>query len=338
MELVREILRSLSTRDLELGLVNGDVEVRPSRGHSVRLPLRVISDRGPHAVENVSSKAFNLFIHAGPRLTVALQQAPISVAAVGTSTGLLQIRMDSLLVDVQRQVNLPRRVRSGPKLQGLSELVAEVLTTRWKGDALPSLKRLSKLSSGALEKGPSVPQVQKVLARLEAEGILNVDRSSGPKFTRYFDLRKGDLLRLWSREHMPSVSASKDVGLYVTARDPDAVLGRLKRASFVGRWAVRGPAAAQLWRPTLAPGPRIELWTDDQAWDEAIAMSAPVEDQVANLTIRRLAGSREPLWFAHHDVEGGIPLISPARAFVETAGAAGPRLDELADALYESIT
>lgn len=336
IERIREILRSLSTQDLKMRFLNGDVELRPRVGHPVRLRLKVIHDRGPDAVKEASPTAFNLFIDAGPRLTALLRQAPANVAAVGTSTGLLQIRMNNLLVDVQRQIDLPRPVRNGPKLQGLSELVAEALATPWNGDELPSLKRLSSLCSGELESGPSVPQIQKVLARLEGEGILSVDRSRGPKFTKYSDLRRGDLLRLWAREYMPSVSRS--VSLYVTARDPDAVLVRLKRANLVGRWAICGPAAAQLWRPTLAPGPPIEVWTDDQAWDSAITLGAQVEDQVANLTIRRLAGASEPLWFAHHSVKGGIPLISPARAFVETARSTGPRLDELADALFESTT
>jgi hypothetical protein len=233
-------------------------------------------------------------------------------------------------------MDLPHPVRRGPKLQGLSELVAEALFTQWKEDELPSLERLSELCSGELESGPSVPQVQKVLARLENDGVLCVDRSRGPRFTRYFDLRRGELLRLWEKEYMSSVSQSDS--LYVTARNSDAVLGRLKRAKLPGRWAVGGPSAAQLWRPTLAPGPLIEVWTDDQAWDEAKNLGTKVEGQVANLTIRRLAGARAPLWFAHHGVKSGVPLVSPARAFVETANRAGPRLDELADALFESIT
>lgn len=230
---------------------------------------------------------------------------------------------------------LPKPIRRGPKIQRLSELVAEALVAFRTGEQLPPLAKLQKICAGALADGPSIAQIQKVLARLQAEEIVSVDRSRGPKFTRYFDIRRRELLLLWAREYMPSVTASR--GIYVTARDPDAVLSHVRRAKLGGRWAVGGPAAAQLWRPTLTQTPRVELWLDDSAWDAAGNLGTPVDEEVANLTIRRLAGGRQPLWFAHHQRKSGLPLISPARAYVETDSRAGPRLDELADGLLESI-
>lgn len=336
-ERIREILRGLSSADLAIRLVDGKVVVRPRSGEPLGLPLKVIRGRGPDAAGQASPNAFNLFIEAGPRLTGMLRHAPRRVRAVGTSTGLLRLRLGPLLVDVERPFEGPPAVRRGPKLQGLSELVAEALVAHPLGERLPPLMAMEKICAGALGVGPSVAQIQKVLARLEAERIVTADRSRGPRFTTYFDVRVGDLLRLWAREHTPSVSRSIDVAVYVTARDPDAVLALVKRSKVRGRWAVGGPAAAQRWRPTLARPPRVELWTDDDAWDDAIGLGEAVDDQIANLTIRRLAGGRPPLWFAHHEVKAGLPLISRARAFVETATRTGPRLDELADALLEAI-
>lgn len=337
IERVREILLGLSSRDLTLRLVDGEVALRPVSGRAVSLPLKVIRGRGPDAARNISADAFNLFIDAGPRLTAALRNAPRRVKALGTSTGLLKLRLGPLFVEVERPIAVPPVVRRGPKLQGLSELVSEALIAHTKKQ-LPPLEKLMEMCSGALGEGPSIAQIQKVLARLEAEQILNVDRTRGPRFTRYFGVQKSELLRLWAREYMPSVTRSVDVAVYVTARDPDAVLAVVKRSKLGGRWVVGGPAAAQLWHPTLTQTPRVELWVDDQAWESAIKLGASVDEDVANLTIRRMAGGRHPLWFAHHKQKGGLPLVSPARAFVETVTRSGPRLAELADALLESIT
>lgn len=317
--------------------MDGKVAVRPSSGKALSVPLKVIRGRGPEAASQASANAFNLFIDAGPRLTGALRDAPRRVKAVGTSTGLLKLRLGDLFVDVERPIVVLSAVRRRPKLQGLSELVAEALIVHPMREQLPSLEKMEEICAGALGDGPSVAQIQKVLARLEAEQILSVDRSRGPRFTRYFDVQVGDLLRLWAREYMPSVSRSVDVALYVTARDPGTVLALVKRSKLRGRWAVGGPAAAQLWRPTVTRTPGVELWTDDDAWDDAIKLGKAVEGEVANLMIRRLAGGRQPMWYAHHKVKDGLPVISRARAFVETATSTGPRLEELADALLESL-
>ncbi len=337
IERLREIFLGLSSRDIALRLVDGEVTLRAGSGKAVSLPLKVIRGRGPDAVREASADAFNLFIDAGPRLTAALRDSPRRVKALGTSTGLLRLRLGSIFVDVERPIVFPPAVRRGPKLQGLSELVAEALIAHTK-EQLPLLEKLKVICSGALGDGPSIAQIQKVLARLEAEQILSVDRTRGPRFTRYFDIQRSDLLRLWAREYMPSMTRSLGVSVYVTARDPDAVLAEVKRSKLGGRWVVGGPAAAQLWRPTLARSPRVELWVDDRAWESATKLGASVDDDVANLTVRRMAGGRQPLWFAHHKQKDGLPLVSPARAFVETVTRSGPRLDELADALLESIT
>lgn len=335
IELIREIIRGLSSKDLSLRLEDGEVAIRPRSGEAVSLPLKVIRDRGPEAATQASAEAFNLFIDASPRLTRALRDPPRRAKALGTSTGLLKLRLEHLLVDVQRPIALPAPKRRGPKLQGLSELVAEGLTAYPTGEPLPPLEKLEEISAGALGDGPSIAQIQKVLARLAAEQILSVDRRRGPKFTRYFNVQRRDLLHVWAREYMPPATQSLEV--YVTARDPGAVLSLIKRAQLAGRWAIGGPAAAQLWRPILTQAPRVELWLDDRAWEDAVKLGASVDEKVANLTIRRVAGGREPLWFAHHKAKAGLPLVSPARAYVETASRAGPRLDELADALLESI-
>jgi hypothetical protein len=76
---------------------------------------------------------------------------------------------------------------------------------------------------------------------------------------------------------------------------------------------------------------------DEIAWDHAIGMGGQVGQGVSNLTVRRLAGAQDPLWFAHHQVRKDIPLVSPARAFVETTASKGPRFEELADVLFETI-
>lgn len=337
IEQIREILRGLSLGDLSLRLVGDAVVVQPRPGKAVRLPLKVIRDRGPEAANQISADAFNLFIDAGPRLTGVLRDAPRRAKAVGTSTGLMKLRLGSLFVDVERPLVPPAPIRTGPKLRGLSELVAEALVVQ-SMEPLPPLTRMKEICAGALEDGPSIPQIQKVVARLEAEQLISVDRTRGPRFTRYFDVRRADLLRLWAREYKPSVTRALDQALYVTARDPEAVLSLVRRAKFKGRWAVGGPAAAQLWQPTLTRSPHVELWVDEDAWEDATMLGAAVSDEVANLTVRRLAGGREPLWFAHHKLKAGIPLVSPARAFVETVSRAGPRLDELAHALLESAT
>jgi|GEM_PF-4924599 len=332
---VREILSTLSSGDLTLHLMDGDVAVRPRTGNLVRLPLKVIGGRGPDAASQASPGAFNVFVDAGPRLTEALRDPPRRVKALATSTGLLKLRFKGLIVDVERPLELPQPQRRGPRLRGLSELVAEALVVH-PMNQLPSLEKLQELCAGALKSGPSIAQIQKVLARLEGEGLLKVDRARGRRFTRYFDVRRGELLRRWSQEYLPGVTRS--VALYVTARDPDAVLSLLAKADLPGQWVVAGPAAAQLWKPTLTRTPPVEILVNDDAWEPSIALGEPVDDDAANLTVRRLAGGRAPLWYAHHRTHAGVPIISPARAFVETASRAGPRLDELAEALLESIT
>lgn len=302
----------------------------------MRLPLRIIRRRGPEAVADIAARAFNLFVNAGPRLTNELRDYPLVASAVATSTGLLKVREGSLLVEIEREIELlPPPSRSGPKLQGKSELVAEALMELKTADPLPSLAQLAKLASGFLDEAVSISQVQKVLARLQEDGALKVDRSRGPKYTHYFDLRKDELLRLWAKEFMPGVTRS--MSLYVTARDPSALLRSLKKEGLVGRWAVSGASAAQIWRPMLTPGPEIEIWADDLAWDHAAAVGQHVDPGIANLTVRRLAGAQPPLWFAHHHLHGDLPVISPARAFVEASVSRGPRFDELADALFETI-
>lgn len=334
---IREILRGLSNRDLELTATDGEIELRRKSNPPIRLPLEIIRDQGPDAAQQTSPDAFNLFLNAGPRLTSRLRENQPEVAALATSSGLLMIRMGSLLVDIQRDLGLPVPARRGPKLQGKSELIVEALLALEPAQDLPPLEKLARLASGALgESGrPSIAQTQKVIARLERDDVLMVDRSRGPKYTRYFGIRKDELLRIWAREYMPGVT--KSLNLYLTAKDPDSVVLKLKRAQLSGRWAVGGPSAAQVWRPTLVPGPSIEIWVDEAAWDHVIGIGSLVDAGVANLKVRRLAGAQDSLWFAHHQIEKGVPLISPARAFVETSAAKGPRLDELADALLESI-
>lgn len=334
--MVREILEGLSSPDLALSLIDGEISVRPRSGEPMRLSLKVIRGRAPEAAGQALPRAFNLFVDAGPRLTSALRDAPRRLAAIGTATGLLRLRLGNLLVDVERPLASSPPIRRGPKLQGMSELVAETLIVQSLGQ-LPPLKTMERICAGALDDGPSIAQIQKVLARLQAEQVISVDRSRGPKFTRYFGVQKAELLRLWAREYMPSMTRALGVALNVTARDVDAVLSVVKRAKLPGRWAIGGPAAAQLWRPLLTRSPRVELWVDEVAWKHAIKLGAAVDDDVANLTFRKLAGGRPPLWFAHHRRKGSLPLVSPARAYVETASRTGPRLDELADALLESI-
>lgn len=331
---IREILRALSSGDLALRLSDGDVAVLPRSGKTMRLRLKVIRGRGPEAAEQASPQDFNLFIDAGPRLTEALRNAR-RVKAIGTSTGLLKLRLKGLIVDVERPLDLPQPRRQGPRLRGLSELVAEALVVH-PIEQLPPLQKMQEICAGALENGPSIAQIQKVLARLEAEDLLKADRARGRRYTRYFDVQTGELLRRWAGEYLPS--ATRSLAVYVTARDAEAVLSLLRQADLRGRWAVAGPAAAQLWRPTLTRAPVIEIWADEEAWDVAMGLGAPVDDEAANLIIRRLAGGHLPLWYAHHRIERGLPLISPARAFVETSSRTGPLLDELADALLGSIT
>lgn len=333
-ERIRELLRGLSSPDLSFRLDDAKVTVRPKTGKAASLPLKVIRGRGPDVARHASPGSFNVFIDAGPRLTAVLRDVHRPPRAVATSTGLLRLRLPGLMVDVERFIDLAQPRRRGPKLQGLSELVAEALVVH-SFEELPPLAALQKICWGSLGDGPSIAQIQKVLSRLEDEGILSVDRSRGPRFTRYFAVQRNELLRLWAREH--ASPASQSLTVYVTARDPEAVLSVVRRARLGGRWAVGGPAAAQIWRPTLSRSPGVELWADDTAWDDATTLGAPVDENTANLTIRRLAGGRAPLWFAHYRVQNGLPLISPARAFVETASRTGPRLDELADALLESL-
>lgn len=336
IERIRETCRALSSPDLQLVLKGQEIELRRATGPSIKLPLKVIRDRGPDAVKEITPDKFNLFIDAGARLTALLRERPLTVPAVATSSGLLRVSTDRVLVDIQRVIDLPRRPKSGgPKLQAKSELVAEALITISITDALPSVTELAELASGELHSSVSVSQTQKVLARLEKDGVLKADRTRGPKYTRYYDLQKDQLLRLWAREYMPGVSRSID--LYITARDPDSVLTRLKKAGLSGSWAVSGPSAAQMWRPVLAPGPQVEIWVDEIAWDNVITLASQVDSGVANLTVRRLAGAQEPLWFAHHVVRRGIPLVSKARAYVEASASKGPRVDELADALFEEL-
>lgn len=335
IERIREICRALSSPDLQLVLKGQEIELRRATGPSIKLPLRVIRDRGPDAVKEITPDKFNLFIDAGTRLTALLREGLLTVPAVATSSGLLRVSTDRVLVDIQRDIDLPRPKSGGPKLQAKSELVAEALITLRNTDALPSVTELAELASGELHSPVSVSQTQKVLARLEEDGVLKADRSRGPKYTRYYDLQKDQLLRLWAREYMPGVSRSID--LYITARDPDSVLTRLKKAELSGSWAVSGPSAAQMWRPLLAPGPQVEIWVDEIAWDNVITLASQVDSGVANLTVRRLAGAQEPVWFAHHVVRRGIPLVSKARAYVEASASKGPRVDELADALFEEL-
>jgi hypothetical protein len=333
---VREILRGLSTQALELTVLNEEIELRPRTQAPIRLPLKVIRDRGPDAANQTSPSAFNLFLNAGPRLTSRLRKEQMDVAALATSTGLLIIRTGHLFVDIERELGLPKHSRRGPKLQGKSELIVEALLALNPVDDLPPLERLASLAAGHLGEGHlSVAQTQKVIARLEEDHVLKADRLKGPKYTRYFDLRKEELLQLWAREYMPGVTKSFD--LYVTAKDADSVLSKLKGSQLSGRWVVAGPSAAQIWRPTLVPGPSIDVWADATAWDQLFATGSVVDRGVANLTVRRFAGAQDPLWFAHHQFKSGLPLVSPARAFVETTSSKGPRLDELADALFESI-
>jgi len=179
----------------------------------------------------------------------------------------------------------------------------------------------------------SIGLAHRVLARLEAEGLVTVE-GSGPRRVRHV-ADPTALLDLWAEENTDR--AVQRVRAYRLAREPrdlvDTVSARLDGVGI--EHAVTGAAAAARIAPFVTAVPVAEVWLGSVASPEeaAAATDAELVDTGHNLVFVQ-AGGDEPLAF-RRKVDGGW-IVNPFRLFFDLRG--DPRRGrEQADTLRREV-
>jgi hypothetical protein len=174
-----------------------------------------------------------------------------------------------------------------------------------------------KVQDLAGQAGISIGLAHRVLARLEAEGLVTAE-GAGPRRVR----RVADptaLLDLWAEENTDR--AVQRVRAYRLAREPreltDAVSARLDTAGI--EHAVTGAAAAARIAPFVTAVPVTEVWLGSVGSPEAAAAATEAElvDTGHNLVFVQANGD-EPLAF-RLTVDGAW-IVNPFRLFFDLRG------------------
>jgi hypothetical protein len=266
-------------------------------------------------------------------------------------TGVLYLVAPGLLIDndpyslthvVGRQSVSPYGARPA-RLRGQSGLCAETLLRHRATDKFHA-KDLAAATglSGAL--------VSRVLARLGREGIVEAT-GAGPKWRAWTLSNAGALLDRWADEEVGPQTESAIYAHGRTARDLYAKIADLEKSGIP--CALGGVAAANLWTPSLATLPWPEyLWIPASlpANQIAEALGGSVVADGANLRLWQTAG--DPALYHRRPAAPGqsrsmavrlsevpalapfsvaldekpsveIPVVSPARAYVEALQARG---------------
>lgn len=279
-------------------------------------------------------------------------------------TGVLYLVAPGLLIDndpdsvtrvVGRMAGVPYGERPA-RLRGQSGVCAETLlryqaTERFHAKDLAAATDLS----GAL--------VSRVLARLAREGIVEAT-GAGPKWRAWTLANAGALLDRWADEE---VGPQTETAIYAhgrTARDLYAKIADLEESGVP--CAVGGVAAANLWRPSLTALPWPDhLWIPASLPANAIAeaLGGTVVTDGANLRLWQTTG--DPALYHRRPAARGqspsmavylsevpppppfgvainektvvqVPVVSPARAYVEALQARG-RGKDVANQLREVL-
>jgi hypothetical protein len=192
------------------------------------------------------------------------------------------------------------------RLTGKSGIAAQAL--------LLALDRAWQVQDLAEEAHISVGMAHRVLARLEAEGLVAAEGTGPKRIRRVVD--RTALLDLWAEEN---IDRSVDrIGAYRLAREPrelvDAVSGGLEGAGI--EHAVTGAAAAARLAPFVTAVPAAEIWLSAIASleDIAAATNAEVADTGHNLVFAQTNGD-EPLAFRR--AVDRIWVVNPFRLFYD---------------------
>jgi hypothetical protein len=155
------------------------------------------------------------------------------------------------------------------RLRGRAGLAAEAMLLepqrRWQ---VKDLRRTAGISSGL---------AHRVLARLEAEGLLRAE-GSGPNRVRQA-IDPTALLDLWAEENVPRLARTT---AYVLARNPQELMEKVGQ-SLEGRGlshAVTGAAAASLVAPFITAVPVIDVWVTERATPDELVESVGGEPAV----------------------------------------------------------
>lgn len=232
-----------------------------------------------------------------------------------------------LRVDGKRE---PRTVRDAPdqppvKLTGKAGLAAQAL--------LREPQRLWRVHDLADESEISVGLAHRVLARLEREGLVEVE-GTGPQRTRRV-INATSLLDLWAEEMRDR--GVKQLRAFRLARDPRGHTTTLSRALTEAKieHAVTGAAGAARLAPFVTAIPVADIWISETVGleDAATLARADVVDEGHNILLRQAAGD---LPLAFRQKVDGVWTVNPFRLFYDLRQ--DPRRGrEQADRLREEV-
>jgi hypothetical protein len=174
--------------------------------------------------------------------------------AVVDGLGNAHIQLPGLLFHLEgrRKVRATRRTPAPTRLRGKAGLVAQAL--------LLHLERAWQVADVAEETRVSAGLAHRVLARLEAEGIM-IAEGAGPKRVRRV-VRPTALLDLWGEENAEPPLRTLAHLLAQTPRQLIAELGsQLDRHGI--DYALTGAAAASLIAPFITAVPVVEVWVQN---------------------------------------------------------------------------
>jgi hypothetical protein len=251
----------------------------------------------------------NLLLVAGATTAEAREILERHGVAVVDGLGNAHVELPGLLLHTEGQRGRrgdALRPQTHARLAGKAGVAAQALLLQPERDW--------KVQDLAGDAGVSVGLAHRVLARLEAEGLVAAE-GAGPRRVRRV-ANPTALLDLWAEENTDR--SVRRVRAYRLAGDPpappDAVSARLDAAGI--DHAVTGAAAAARIAPFVTAVPVAEVWIDSVASLEeaAAATGAEVAETGHNLAFVQANGD-EPLAF-RREVDG-IWTVNPFRLFYD---------------------
>lgn len=313
-----------------------DLRISVMGAEPVTLVLEVkhrISDEAVHQIEALQRRVRNPVVLVVRDLSAKRRDElrSRSLSWIEYGTGVVHLRAPGLAIDLPEDLTGTRDTEATglPSLAGKAGVVVEALLELAREREYVTQPEVAELS------GSTQAWTSRVFSGLVVAGALDV-LGAGPN--KEWRPRVEALLDLWVRDGGPAPTST---GLYVWARSPEHLLGRLAELDQArARYAIGGVVAGDLHEPTLSAPPAPNVWIPaaDPPQDFARSLSGDVVDAGANLTVWQAPGDpalRLARSLAHWRTAAKpelsiLSVVTPGRAVVECMQAPkrGPEVGE----------
>jgi len=217
--------------------------------------------------------------------------------------GNAHIQLPGLLIHLEGRRS--HRQSRPARLSGKAGVIAQAL--------LLSPAQAWQIQDLSKKTGASLGLVHRVVARLEAEGILSAE-GTGPNRTRRMT-NPTMLLDLWAEENVDR--PTRTLG-YILAQSPKQMLGQL--AITLGRssvdYALTGAAAASMVAPFVTSVPVVEVWVSATASADEVRAAAQADPVAEGQNVVFLQ-ARDDTPLSFRDKLKDFWVVNPFRLYVD---------------------